>query len=110
MSKADFKELALAASHYKLTFHFDHFGWEWERPTDNLEQILWPIAQAAADLLDSTHLQRVGICEDETCRWLFYDTSKNHSRRWCDMGDCENRTKARRHYAQKKESVDLDID
>jgi predicted RNA-binding Zn ribbon-like protein len=26
------------------------------------------------------------------------DTSKNKSRRWCDMGDCGNRAKARRHY------------
>lgn len=102
-------ELALAARHYKLAFQRDHFGWAWECPTENLEQILWPIAQAAADLLDSSHLKRVGICEDETCRWLFYDTSKNHSRRWCDMDDCGNRAKARRHYARKKESVDLDL-
>ncbi len=95
-------ELAVAARHYKLVFQLDHFAWEWERTTENLEQVLWPIAQAAADLLDSAHLQRVGICEDEICRWLFYDTSKNHSRRWCDMDDCGNRAKARRHYARKK--------
>ena len=100
------RELAVAANYYKLTFQLDHFEWEWECPTDNLEQILWPIAQAAADLLDSAFLRRVGICEDETCRWLFYDTSKNHSRRWCDMDDCGNRAKARRHYARKKVITD----
>jgi predicted RNA-binding Zn ribbon-like protein len=103
-------ELALAARHNKLAFHLDHFAWEWECTAKNLEQVVWPIAQAAANLLDSTYLKRIGICEDDTCRWLFYDSSKNHSRRWCDMDDCGNRAKARRHYARKKESGDLDLD
>jgi predicted RNA-binding Zn ribbon-like protein len=31
--------------------------------------------------------------------------SRNHSRRWCDMGDCGNRAKARRHYRRHKESL-----
>jgi predicted RNA-binding Zn ribbon-like protein len=28
--------------------------------------------------------------------------TKNRSRRWCDMRDCGNRAKARRHYARRK--------
>ncbi|MGI8996205.1 MAG: CGNR zinc finger domain-containing protein [Pyrinomonadaceae bacterium] len=30
------------------------------------------------------------------------DTSRNQSRRWCAMGVCGNRAKARRHYEQAK--------
>lgn len=96
------QELGNAASHLKLAFNQDHYEWEWEHPIEDLDQILWPIAYSAGDILNSATLQRVGICEDETCGWLFYDTSKNHSRRWCDMDDCGNRAKARRHYARNK--------
>jgi len=39
-----------------------------------------------------------GVRERE-CRWLFLDTSKNHTRRWCDMKVCGNRIKARRFKA-----------
>ncbi|HEV2391667.1 MAG TPA: CGNR zinc finger domain-containing protein [Verrucomicrobiae bacterium] len=40
------------------------------------------------------------LCQGDTCGWLFVDSSKNHSRRWCDMRDCGNRAKARRHRAK----------
>lgn len=99
-------ELAIAASHLKLTYNQDQYDWEWEYPADALDQILWPIARSTAEILDSATIQRIGICEDETCGWLFYDSSKNHSRRWCDMDDCGNRAKARRHYARKKAITD----
>ena len=32
--------------------------------------------------------------------WLFLDTSKAGRRRWCDMADCGNAAKSRRHYAR----------
>lgn len=34
-------------------------------------------------------------CRSDTCRWAFYDTSKNHSKTWCSMSVCGNRAKAR---------------
>lgn len=34
-------------------------------------------------------------CRSETCRWAFYDTTKNHSKTWCSMRVCGNRAKAR---------------
>ena len=39
-------------------------------------------------------------CAGEDCGWLFLDTSKNHSRRWCDMKSCGNRAKVGKHYEQ----------
>jgi len=44
----------------------------------------------------------VGVCPGEGCGWLFFDTSKNRSRRWCAMEDCGNRAKARRHYRRSR--------
>ncbi len=58
------------------------------------------IAEDAIMLLASERLARVKFCADEECGWLFLDQSKNGSRRWCDMGDCGNREKARRFYRQ----------
>jgi predicted RNA-binding Zn ribbon-like protein len=40
--------------------------------------------------------QRLKLCRSQTCRWAFYDRSKNHSSRWCTMASCGNREKARR--------------
>jgi len=40
--------------------------------------------------------QRLKLCGSQTCRWAFYDRSRNHSSRWCTMASCGNRAKARR--------------
>jgi predicted RNA-binding Zn ribbon-like protein len=60
------------------------------------------LAQAACDLMTSGMLDRLRACGSETCRWLFLDTSKNHTRRWCDMKICGNRMKARRFHARRQ--------
>ncbi len=49
----------------------------------------------------SDALPWVRACGADTCRWLFLDTSKNHTRRWCNMKVCGNRMKARRFQARR---------
>jgi predicted RNA-binding Zn ribbon-like protein len=66
-----------------------------------LDWILNPLIRSAADLLVSDELKRVKRCGDPACGWLFLDTSRNKSRRWCDMSDCGNRAKASRFYKKK---------
>jgi predicted RNA-binding Zn ribbon-like protein len=46
--------------------------------------------------------ERIRICANDTCRWVFYDTSRTGRRRWCDMATCGNRAKAARHRARSK--------
>jgi len=65
---------------------------------DHLERLLWPLAVAGLDLLRSGPLDRLKACED--CPWLFLDTSRNRSRRWCSMADCGTRAKMRRYRAK----------
>lgn len=80
----------------------DHgYAWRWEEDS-TLERILWPIAQVAAELLVSANLGKVRECEASDCQWLFLDTSRNRSRRWCDMSACGNREKARRLYRRQR--------
>jgi predicted RNA-binding Zn ribbon-like protein len=79
-------------------------GWVWSPGEEPLAQMLWPIVNDAAELLVEGELERVKRCGNETCAWLFVDLSRNRSRRWCDMKDCGNRAKARRHYARRRKS------
>lgn len=44
---------------------------------------------------------RLKACRAETCRWAFYDQAPNHSRSWCSMAVCGNRTKARAYRARR---------
>lgn len=80
----------------------EHSGltWSWRRDEGNAELPIWVVAQVARDLLLSPEMERVRACEAETCRWLFLDTSKSHTRRWCKMKVCGNRVKARRYQAR----------
>lgn len=55
------------------------------------------LALDAADLLtDDAKRGRLGACQE--CRWVYLDTTRNRSRRWCDPADCGNRARQRRHY------------
>jgi predicted RNA-binding Zn ribbon-like protein len=75
------------------------FSWSWNVKAGAGDRLIWPIAFSAARLLVSAERSRVGQCADDRgCGWLFFDTSKNRSRRWCDINDCGNRAKQRRHY------------
>ncbi|HWQ94866.1 MAG TPA: ABATE domain-containing protein [Gammaproteobacteria bacterium] len=61
-------------------------------------QLIVPIADAAADLLCHGDLSLVKKCSNPRCILFFYDTTKNHARRWCSMAGCGNRMKAAAHY------------
>ena len=80
----------------------DGFSMEITSNKENLDWMLNPVIRSAADLMVSEELKRVNKCADQTCGWLFLDTSRNRSRRWCDMRDCGNRAKASRFYKKKK--------
>lgn len=63
--------------------------------------LLAPALWSTGDLLAGQRLQRLRMCANERCRWLFIDDSKSGTRRWCAMSACGNRAKAHRHYLKK---------
>lgn len=74
---------------------------QWVLPA-TAELIRWRIAQDAIALLESAELTRVKRCPGSgDCGWLFLDTSKNATRRWCSMEGCGNRAKMRRFLNRK---------
>ena len=42
---------------------------------------------------------RLKVCDRDTCRWAYYDASRNQNRRWCSMAGCGNHIKMQRAYA-----------
>jgi len=63
------------------------------------------VAVAAAVYLTlhaTNEWSRVKVCAAPDCRWAFVDTSRNGSRRWCDMANCGNRSKTRAWRANKR--------
>ena len=70
----------------------------WKQPED----LFAPIAEAAADLLVNGDSALVRKCENPACILFFYDTTKNHARRWCSMSGCGNRMKQAAHYRRSR--------
>jgi predicted RNA-binding Zn ribbon-like protein len=69
---------------------------------DAFAGLMIPIVESAADALILGELARVRRCADPRCARVFFDNTKNATRRWCDMATCGNRAKAARHRARLK--------
>jgi len=65
---------------------------------------LLEIARDAADLFCQSELTLLGQCEGATCVRVFYDTTKNHARRWC-VEKCGSKVKAANYYRRKREAL-----
>lgn len=88
-----------AVSNGQLTKEDQHYKTAWNVGR-SLDAILWPIVHSAGELLLSEELRQVKECP--SCGWLFLDTSKNQSRRWCSMSTCGARDKMRRYHKRKQ--------
>lgn len=100
------RSLSDALSRLRLSPKKGGYEWEWGSSGEaDLERVLWPVVRAAGELLTSESLTLLRRCPGEGCAWLFLDTSRNKSRRWCSMESCGNRSKARRHYQRTRAGV-----
>ena len=63
-----------------------------------LGEVLAAVVRAAYD----GRWARLKICSADTCRYVYYDRSKNGSRRWCSMDVCGNRSKTRAYRVRKR--------
>jgi predicted RNA-binding Zn ribbon-like protein len=95
---------AACARRRELRWTDGHLAWAWKAPAGDAETPALRLAQHALDLLIGDEPLRLHACASDTCRWLFLDTSKNRTRRWCDMKTCGNRAKARRYNAAHQNS------
>lgn len=89
-----YSELVRSAGAYEKRFRAQY---------DAPLHLLAPIAESAADLLCYATPAFIKKCENPACVLQFYDTTKNHTRRWCSMQVCGNRAKAAAFYQRSKQ-------
>ncbi len=90
------RELNVAHGRLRLASGEENFVWEWTGAKSALDQMLWRVADSAAEMLTIDDLTRLRECPGEGCGWLFLDASKSSRRQWCDMKTCGNLAKVRR--------------
>lgn len=97
---------AKALTHTTLVARAASFELSWVDDPDALDRPLWPLAHSAVELLTRGDAARIKGCPtaEDGCGWLFYDTSKNRSRRWCSMRDCGTNAKERRRAVRTEHS------
>lgn len=102
-------DLAMLESEYRLAAPSlrprpdgEHYAWQWTGQSRPVERLLWEITDSAVRVLTTDDLSRIKECPGANdCGSLFYDTSRNGTRRWCSMEGCGSRVKMRRHYARQ---------
>ena len=91
---------AEAKEHQELKWDGEKLNWTLPQATSLPALPLWLLSLSTAEFMTSEQMHHLRECGNAECRWLFVDTSKNHTRRWCNMKICGNRMKARRFKAQ----------
>jgi predicted RNA-binding Zn ribbon-like protein len=84
-----------------------HDEWDWHlhvtRPDAPLaDRIAAEAAMAVLDLIRADALGRLRICAAEDCEDVLIDLSKNSSKRYCNTGNCGNRTNVAAYRARKR--------
>lgn len=82
------------------------YRWGWREDDRRPMRLLWPVARSAAELLTGGLLPRVKFCPGEGCGWLFLDTTRNGTRRWCEMAVCGSRAKMRRYHQRRRRAAE----
>ncbi|WP_043442468.1 CGNR zinc finger domain-containing protein [Arthrobacter sp. L77] len=87
-----------------------HDEWDWhfhatapEAPLE--ERMATEAAMALADVIRGHELDRLRSCAAEDCDGVVLDLTRNRSKRFCDTGNCANRTHVKAYRARKAGSA-----
>lgn len=69
---------------------------------ENWSWVLQSLALPFAELLSSEDISRLKKCDNQDCGWVYYDETKNNTRRWCST-TCGSLIKVRECRKRKKE-------
>jgi predicted RNA-binding Zn ribbon-like protein len=88
--------------YHQLKAEPDGTRYEVSQVGDRLDQARAAIASSFAHFLADDAADRLRVCANNGCRWLFVDRSPAGRRRWCDMRTCGNQAKVARHRARAR--------
>jgi predicted RNA-binding Zn ribbon-like protein len=79
-----------AGQGFDLSLRWNNFGWP---------ALMAAVTASYARLVVDGGIERVHVCTNPDCSFMFYEDSRNGSRRWCDVTICGNLIKVRRRRA-----------
>lgn len=89
------RQIEYATGEYKFKLIPNNYNWDW---------IFSEVITSLIVFIRAQDVTRLKICENDNCRWLFYDESKSHTRRYCSDSSCGNLLKVRRFRERQKEA------
>jgi len=93
------------AARARLRLHMDAGGRAHLRAEgDTVDAALGRLLVVVYRAMEDDTWPRLKACREDTCKWAFYDHSKNRSGHWCSMEVCGSRHKARQ-YRERRKSV-----
>jgi predicted RNA-binding Zn ribbon-like protein len=87
---------------YELVPGPDGISLEHRHQGDPIDGAMARLAESLARELIQGEPDRLRICENRECSWVFADHSRTGRRKWCDMATCGNRAKVARHRARRR--------
>jgi predicted RNA-binding Zn ribbon-like protein len=90
---------------YELVPAQDGVSLDHRHEGDPVDGALARLAESLARELSQGDPERLRICANDTCRWVFADTSRTGRRKWCDMSTCGNQAKAARFRERHRASA-----
>lgn len=94
--------LAERTTHQRLVRKGKGFSLAQVAERESALQLLAPVAESAAWLLEQGNLELLRRCENPNCVLYFYDVTRNGRRRWCSMSGCGSRAKAAAYYERQR--------
>lgn len=73
-----------------------------EAQTPGADGALGRLLLIAYEAMEHGEWRRLKACRNDTCRWGFYDHSRDRSKTWCSMEVCESQVKSRAYRARER--------
>jgi predicted RNA-binding Zn ribbon-like protein len=89
---------------YELVPARDGVSLDHRHEGDAVDGALARLVESLAREVSQGHPERLRLCANDDCRWVFSDTSRTGRRKWCDMSTCGNRAKIAAYRERKRAS------
>ena len=91
-----------AAAAYPVVVAVSPEDWGLRSTEQGVDGFLGGVLATLARSMADGSWARVKACRNDTCRWLFYDQSRNRSGTWCTMAVCGSRMKSRAYRSRRR--------
>ncbi|MGG6309858.1 CGNR zinc finger domain-containing protein [Paenibacillus macerans] len=96
------EHLALGAVKRRLTGEPGAVKLDFVAVAEDWPQVLAEIAASFGETVLEGEKGRFRVCDNPDCRWVFYDDTRNRTKKYCDDKMCGNLMKVRRFRARRK--------